>query len=73
MHEQVFELDPSTLATRQLYDVLPVDGRAFMYEEWTSPDWVMLLGPETDQLILIDTDTGQVYDETINTADRPDG
>jgi len=38
-----------------------------------TPDWALLLGPENDQLILIDAHTLLVYDETLHTIDHPDG
>jgi hypothetical protein len=38
-----------------------------------APDWALLLGPENDQLILIDAHTLLVYDETLHTIDHPDG
>jgi hypothetical protein len=70
---QVFELDPVARGSGLIYDVLPVNGRSFMYEDWTSPDWVLLLGPENDELILVDTHTRETYDETLHTVDHPEG
>ena len=71
--QQLFELDPQTLESRPIYDASAEDGRSYMHPAWTSPDWVLLLGPETNQLIVVDANTGAVYDGTLHTTDQPEG
>jgi hypothetical protein len=73
LEQRVYQLDPHDGSSRPIYSRSTTDGRSVLYDDWSTPDWVLLLGPENDQLILIDAHTLLVYDETLHTIDHPDG
>jgi len=73
LEQRVYQLDPGDGSSRPIYSGSTSNGRSFMYGDWSTPDWALLLGPENDQLILIDAHTLLVYDETLHTIDHPDG